>query len=108
MPVLKNLNYRPRRKGKIMGCVVTIESPHKSFFKKLNHYLFHCPSFWSIKPKYHCSKCGSGYRCYWDANDIDGHGTDICNRCAAKIEEARQNAVEQNGHIAQQGKHAIL
>jgi len=84
-----------------MGCVVTIESPYKSFLKKLTHYLFNCPSFWSIKPRYHCSKCGAGFRCYWDANDIEGHGIDICNRCAKKIEEARQNIKEQNGHIAQ-------
>jgi DNA-directed RNA polymerase subunit RPC12/RpoP len=77
-----------------MGCVVTIESPYKSIFKKINHYLFHCPTFWSIKPKYHCSKCGAGYRCYWDANDIEDYGINICNRCAKKIEEARLEAEE--------------
>ena len=29
-----------------------------------------------------CPKCGRRIRYYWDGNDIEGHGTDICNRCA--------------------------
>lgn len=54
---------------------------------KLNHYLFHCPTFWRLKPIFKCPTCGKKYRCYWDGNDIENHGIDFCNKCAKKIEE---------------------
>jgi hypothetical protein len=25
-------------------------------------------------------------RCYWDGNDVEGHGIDYCNKCAADLE----------------------
>ena len=68
-----------------MGFVVTIESKYNTLLKKLYHYLFTCPTFWSWKPKFTCPKCGRKYRCYWDGNDIDNHGINICNSCAKTI-----------------------
>ena len=73
-----------------MGCGVELKSPHDTFFKKLSHKLFGCPTFWSIKPAFKCPICGKKYRCYWDGNDIDGHGIDICNECASDINKARK------------------
>lgn len=70
-----------------MGCVVEIQSPHNTTFKKIRHYLFNCPTFWRLKPAFECPKCGRKYRCYWDGNDILGHGINICNSCAKKIGE---------------------
>lgn len=70
---------------------IIIEIPKKTFFKRWNHKLFHCPTFWNVKgrfkAKYACSICGSGYRCYWDAHDIEGYGIDICDNCAKKINQ---------------------
>ncbi len=48
---------------------------------KIKHYLFECPTFWKIKPKFKCPVCGKKYRCYWDGNDIGGL-TDVCKSCA--------------------------
>ena len=58
-------------------------------FKRLLHKLFKCPTFWSIKPAFHCPICGKGYRCYWDGNDVEDVGTDICNDCYAEIHTFR-------------------
>ena len=71
-----------------MGCVVEIESQHNTLFKKLIHYLFKCPTFWRFKPAFECPECGRKYRCYWDGNDISGHGINICNPCAKRIKES--------------------
>ena len=54
--------------------------------KRLFHKLFKCPTFWNIRPFFHCPQCGKGYRCYWDGNDIIGVGIDYCDACAAEIE----------------------
>lgn len=70
-----------------MGCVVTIKSKYNTWWKKLFHYMFGCPSFWTLKPKFRCPVCGKKYRCYWDGNDIEGHGINICNSCAKIIEQ---------------------
>jgi len=61
----------------------------KSFFKRLSHKLFSCPTFWSWTPAFTCPGCGKTYRCYWDGNDVEGHGIDYCNKCARKLEENR-------------------
>ena len=53
---------------------------------KLIHYLFKCPTFWSIKPAFVCPGCGKKYRCYWDGNDILDLGTDYCNACTIEHE----------------------
>lgn len=68
-----------------MGFSISIEK--KKFLNRIKHKLFHCPTFWSVKPAFHCPECGKGYRCYWDGNDVTGHGTDYCNRCASILEE---------------------
>lgn len=52
---------------------------------KLWHYLFKCPTFWSLKQHFHCPVCGASYRCYWDANDIGGL-INVCKKCAADYE----------------------
>ena len=54
--------------------------------KKIIHKLFDCPTFWQLKPFYHCPSCGKGMRCYWDGNDVAGHGTDYCDKCAKSLE----------------------
>ena len=81
-----------------MGCVVEI--PHRGFWWLLRHKLFRCHTFWKLRPFYHCSKCGKGLRCYWDGNDIEGHGIDICNACARKIEKARQETCGSSANTA--------
>lgn len=58
----------------------------KSFWKKVCHKLFECPTFWRVKPSFRCPKCGKSYRCYWDGNDVKGVGVDLCNKCAAVYE----------------------
>ena len=65
--------------------VGTIEK--KGFFKRWTHKLFHCPTFWSLHPKFSCPGCGKKYRCYWDGNDVEGHGIDYCNKCATTLEK---------------------
>lgn len=55
---------------------------------KIFHYLFNCPTFWSLRPFFHCPSCGKGYRCYWNGNDVQGHGIDYCASCAADLEHA--------------------
>jgi hypothetical protein len=67
-----------------MGFSVEITSPHRGL-GKLWHYLFKCPTFWRLRPFFHCPVCGQGYRCYWDGNDVNGK-INVCNRCA-KLEE---------------------
>ncbi len=63
-----------------MGTVANIRQ--ESFFKRVLHKLFSCPTFWSLKPRYSCPRCGAKYRCYRDGNDVAGIGIDYCNRCA--------------------------
>ncbi|KKM03519.1 hypothetical protein LCGC14_1773630 [marine sediment metagenome] len=55
-------------------------------WQRIYHKLFNCPTFWSIKPFYRCPRCNKGMRCYWDGNDIKGHGINFCNTCAAILE----------------------
>lgn len=63
-------------------------------WKRLKHLLFQCPTFWSWAGAFNCTKCGKNFRCYWHGNDITGHGTDICDKCAAIIKsDAYKNAV---------------
>lgn len=61
-----------------MGTVISIK--RRTFIKHWFHKLFNCPTFWSIKPRFKCPECGKTYRCYWDGNDVDGHGTDLCDK----------------------------
>ena len=60
--------------------------PKKGFFKRWKHKIFDCPTFWKLEPSFTCPSCSKKYRCYWDGNDITGHGTDYCNKCAKRIE----------------------
>jgi len=57
----------------------------------LRHLLFHCPTFWRVRPyyrdKHSCPECGKKYRCYYQGNDVIGHGIDLCNKCAKKYEK---------------------
>ena len=69
-----------------MGMVISIKS--KGFFGSWYHKLFACPTFWKLKPMFRCPECGKKYRCYWDGNDVTGHGIDYCNKCAKKLEAA--------------------
>ena len=64
--------------------VVSIEK--KSLFRQWIHKLFYCPTFWKLKAGFSCPGCGKKYRCYWDGNDVEGHGKDYCNKCAALLE----------------------
>ena len=68
-----------------MGIVINVK--RKSLFKRIIHKLFFCPTFWRLKPIFQCPRCGKKYRCYWDGNDVEGHGTDYCNKCAKILEE---------------------
>jgi len=68
----------------MMGIIVSIKA--KPFVKRVIHKLFHCPTFWRLKPAFSCPKCDKKYRCYWDGNDVTGHGIDYCNKCAKKLE----------------------
>jgi hypothetical protein len=52
-------------------------------FKKLIHYLFHCPTFWRFKPFFTCPDCGKKYRCYWDGHDCSCGTINLCKKCAA-------------------------
>ena len=58
--------------------------------KRWYHKLLKCPTFWRLKPRFTCPKCGKKYRCYWDGNDIEGLGIDYCNKCAKEIEDTRK------------------
>ena len=62
---------------------------HKYLNKGILHKLFWCPSFWQLRRAFHCPECGKKYRCYYDGNDVTGHGIDLCNRCAKKYEGER-------------------
>jgi len=55
-------------------------------FKTIYHKFFKCPTFWRIKPAFTCPRCGGKYRCYWDGNDVEGHGKDFCDTCAKALE----------------------
>lgn len=63
--------------------VMTIPSPYSTRPKRLRHLLFNCQTFWRIRPFYHCSECGKGFRCFWDGNDCC-RLTNICRRCFVK------------------------
>lgn len=67
-----------------MGIIINIK--RKPFFKRIYHKLFGCPTFWKLKPRFSCPKCGKKYRCYWDGNDVTGYGIDYCNKCAKELE----------------------
>ena len=68
-----------------MSFVIEIAN-NKNLVRRIIHKLFQCPTFWIRKPRFECPICGEKYRCYWDGNDIDGHGINICNKCAKKIQ----------------------
>lgn len=73
-----------------MGFAIELKDFRGStFFHRWFHRLFKCPTFWQIKPRFTCPICGGGYRCYWDGNDVDGHGVDICNPCFKEIGETK-------------------
>lgn len=67
-----------------MGVVVSIR--RKPLLKRIYHKLFECPTFWRWKPAFECPRCGKKYRCYWDGNDVSGHGIDYCDGCAQILE----------------------
>ncbi len=71
-----------------MGTVVTMQ-PYKNFVKRWRHKIFECPTFWKYlfgKKGFRCPKCNKKYLCYWDGNDVEGHGIDYCNKCAKELE----------------------
>ena len=65
-----------------MGFAAEIKN-EKTFWQRVYHKLFECPTFWSLKPAFKCPICGNTYRCYWDGHDCDD-GIDLCGKCAAK------------------------
>ena len=67
-----------------MGIVVALKE--KTLRWRVWHKLFKCPTFWQLKSFFHCPQCGKGMRCYWDGNDVTGHGIDYCNPCAKALE----------------------
>ena len=68
--------------------------PYKKFFKRWKHKLFECPTFWKSlwrnmtfrNASFSCPRCHKHYHCYWDGNDVTGHGIDYCNKCAKELE----------------------
>lgn len=72
-----------------MGIVITMQ-PYKTFIKRWTHKLFECPTFWKYlfnsKKGFRCPTCNKRYLCYWDGNDVAGHGIDYCNKCAKELE----------------------
>ena len=63
--------------------------------KNVFHKLFKCPTFWRIHSSFTCPKCGRKYRCYWDGNDVIGHGIDYCDACAKVLENS--NVITSDG-----------
>jgi hypothetical protein len=63
-----------------------IITDNKTLAQRVWHYLFKCPSFWSIKPKFKCPICGKKYRCYWDGHDTHGK-INVCGKCAEELGE---------------------
>ena len=61
--------------------------PSKQFW----HKIFSCPTFWQLKPAFTCPSCLKKYRCYWDGNDIEGIGINICDNCAIYIIKIKNN-----------------
>jgi len=49
--------------------------------KKILHYLFHCPTFWSLIPAFKCPDCGRPYRCYWNGHDCICGKINLCKKC---------------------------
>jgi len=72
-----------------MSGVITIKTK-RGFLQRWMHYIFKCPTFWKIKPSFKCPKCGKTYRCYWDGNDIIGHGINYCTPCAKILKEQNE------------------
>jgi hypothetical protein len=56
----------------------------KPMWKRISHKMFHCPTFWNLKPAFRCPICRATYRCYWDGNDVEGVGINLCGPCAEK------------------------
>lgn len=87
-----------------MGKIIKIG--YKGFFKRLAHKLFNCPTFWKSlinkytfrKSLFSCPRCSKKYHCYWDGNDVSGHGIDYCNKCA-KILESGKYDKRLNGYV---------
>ena len=52
-----------------------------TLFRKIGHYLFRCPTFWSIKPRFMCPDCGATYRCYWNGHDCFCGVINLCKKC---------------------------
>ena len=71
-----------------MGGTLVIKP--KPFLKRWKHKLFNCPTFWKLKTSFNCPKCKKTYRCYWDGNDVSGHGVDYCNKCTKILEGASE------------------
>ena len=57
----------------------------RTFWKRVFHKLFKCPTFWKLKTSFECPICGKKYRCYWDGNDDRKAGIDICNKCILTV-----------------------
>jgi hypothetical protein len=53
----------------------------EKWIKKMLHYLFHCPTFWRVKPAFVCPCCQATYRCYFDGHDVNGK-INVCSACA--------------------------
>ena len=70
--------------------VTVTMAPYRKWTKRWRHKLFGCPTFWRTvfggKPAWVCPGCGKRGTCYWDGNDVAGHGTDWCNACARELE----------------------
>lgn len=67
------------------GLVISLDT-FSRWFSRWRHLLFHCPTFWRLKPAFSCPICGESYRCYWDGGDIGGE-INVCCRCAEKYSE---------------------
>ena len=70
-----------------MGVVVEMKCP-RSFWAQWWHKMTDCPTFWGsfFRKGRRCPGCNKRIRCYWDGNDVAGHGIDFCNRCAEELE----------------------
>lgn len=63
------------------------DNPFTTWLRTWNHKLLHCPTFWTIRPSFHCPLCGHGIRCsFCDGHERGGY-THVCAACASEYDQ---------------------